>query len=138
MNTESRTKRAPGPGRPEDIDRYVGARMRERRIMLGLKQQEMAELIEVSFQQVYKYEKGTNRVSSGRLYQIAQALSTDVRYFFEGVGGEETFGPTPQQRLLLEIARNFMAIPHRRHQEEIVSLVRALAEPDGGALLPVK
>jgi transcriptional regulator with XRE-family HTH domain len=129
MNTEPRTKRAPGRRRPEGIDRYVGARTRERRMMLGLRQQQLAELIGVSFQQVYKYEQGTNRISAGRLYQIAQALGTDVRYFFEGIGGDAPFRPTQQQRLLLELARNFMAIPHRRHQQEIVSLVRALAEP---------
>jgi transcriptional regulator with XRE-family HTH domain len=129
MNTEPRTKRAPGRRRPEDIDRYVGARTRERRMMLGLRQQQLAELIGVSFQQVYKYEQGTNRISAGRLYQIAQALDTDVRYFFDGIGGNGPFRPTQQQRLLLELVRNFMAIQHRRHQQEIVSLVRALAEP---------
>jgi transcriptional regulator with XRE-family HTH domain len=132
MNAERSTKRAPEQRRPENIDRHVGARMRERRIMLGLRQQELAELIGVSFQQVYKYEKGTNRVSSGRLYLIAQVLGVDVGYFFEGIGGDETFKPTQQQRLLLELARNFMAIPISRHQKEIVSLVRALAAPDTG------
>ena len=80
--------------------------------MLGVSQQKMAELIGVSLQQVHKYEMGTNRVSAGRLYQIAQALGTDVRYFFAGVGEEETFRPTKQQqRRLRELARNFMAIP---------------------------
>ena len=115
--------------RPENIDRHIGGRMRERRLMLGLTQQQLAELIGVSFQQMYKYERGTNRVSSGRLYVIGQVLGVDVGYFFEGIGGDETFRPTQEQRLLLELARNFMAIPHRRHQKEIVALVRALAEP---------
>jgi transcriptional regulator with XRE-family HTH domain len=103
--------------------------MRERRIMLGLTQQQLAELIGVTYQQAHKYEQGINRMAAGRLYKVAQVLGVDVGYFFEGIGGHDTFRPTEQQRLLLELARNFLAISHRRHQEEIVSLVRALAEP---------
>jgi hypothetical protein len=63
------------------------------------------------------------------LSKPAQVLGVDVGYFFDGIGGDEPFRLTQQQRLLLELARNLMAIPHRRHQQEIVSLVRALAEP---------
>jgi len=123
-----------GPGRPgaDDVDRYVGARLRERRFLLGLTQHQLAELIGVSYQQAHKYETGLNRVSAGRLYQIAQALDTDVGYFFEGMGRDSTFMPTQQQRLLLELARDFMAIPLRSHQQGIISLARALAEPDAG------
>jgi transcriptional regulator with XRE-family HTH domain len=58
--------------------------MRERRVMLGLTQQQMAELIGVTYQQAHKYEKGINRVAAGRLYRIAQALGVEVGYFFEG------------------------------------------------------
>jgi transcriptional regulator with XRE-family HTH domain len=126
--------RLPGSrrGRAEHIDRHVGMRMRERRIMLGLSQQQLAELIGVTFQQTYKYEKGITRVAAGHLYEIAQALGVDVGYFFEGIGRDDAFGLTQQQRLLLEFARCFMAIPNRSHQEEIISLARALAEPDAG------
>jgi transcriptional regulator with XRE-family HTH domain len=116
--------------RPQDVDRHVGARMRERRIMLGLTQQQMAELIGVTYQQAHKYEKGINRVAGGRLYQIAKALGVDVSYFYDGINGRsDDFKPTPQQRLLLELARNFTALPSRRHQEAICSLVRALVDP---------
>jgi len=66
------------------MDRHVGARMRERRIMLGLTQQQMAELIGVTYQQAHKYEKGINRIAGGRLYAIAQALGVEVGYFYEG------------------------------------------------------
>jgi len=116
--------------RAQYTDRYVGARMRQRRIMLGLSQREMAALIGVTFQQACKYENGSNRVSSGRLYRIAQALDTDVGYFFEGIGKPDLFRVTQQQRLFLDLVRNFTAIPNRRHREEIASLARALAEPD--------
>ena len=68
-------KRA-GRARAQDADRHVGARMRQRRTMLGLTQQQMAELIGVTYQQAHKYEKGINRVAAGRLYSIAQALGS--------------------------------------------------------------
>jgi transcriptional regulator with XRE-family HTH domain len=104
--------------------------MRERRIMLGLTQQQMAELIGVTYQQAHKYEKGINRVASGRLYNIAQALGVDVGYFFEGLGSDKPFKARPQQRLLLELARNFLSISRRKHQEAFCSLTRALSDPE--------
>ncbi len=120
---------APRP-RAQDIDRYVGARMRERRIMLGLTQQQMAELIGVTYQQAHKYEKGVNRIAGGRLYTIAQALGVEVGYFYEGMQAQpDRFEPTAQQRLILELSRNFAAISDRRQQEAICNLARALADP---------
>jgi transcriptional regulator with XRE-family HTH domain len=103
---KSSTKPGPGRARAQDTDRHVGARMRERRIMLGLTQHQMAELIGVTYQQAHKYEKGINRVAAGRLYHIAQALGVEVGYFFEGLGRDNAFKATPQQRLLLELGRN--------------------------------
>jgi transcriptional regulator with XRE-family HTH domain len=103
--------------------------MRERRIMLGLTQQQIGARIGVTMQQIHRYEKGIHGVmGAGRLYSIAQALGVDVGYFFGGIGRDDTFMPTPQQRLLLDLARNFNAIPSRRHQEELVLLARALAD----------
>lgn len=122
---------APRP-RAQEIDRHVGLRMRERRIMLGLTQQEMADLIGVTYQQAHKYEKGINRIAGGRLFSIAQALGVDVGYFFDGLGGRVAgsgFKPTPQQRLLLELTRNFVGIRNRQHQEALCGLARALANP---------
>jgi len=118
---------APRP-RAQDVDRHVGARMRQRRIMLGLTQQQMAELIGVTYQQAHKYEKGINRIAAGRLSRIAQALGVEIGYFFEGIGQmPQTVAATPQQRLLLELARNFLALPSRRHQEAICNVTRVLA-----------
>ena len=129
---KSSTKRAPGRARAQDTDRHVGARMRERRIMLGLTQRQMAELIRVAFQQAHKYEKGINRIAAGRLYHIAQALGVEVGYFFEELGRDTALKATPQQRLLLELGRNFTAIPIRKHQDAICSLARTMAEPAAG------
>src|SRR6476646_1550530 len=114
MTAAAKLRPSEGAARPraQEVDRHVGARMRERRIMLGLTQQQMAELIGVTYQQAHKYEKGINRIAGGRLYHIAQALGVDVSYFYDGVGLQGgNFTPTPQQRLLLELARNFTALP---------------------------
>jgi transcriptional regulator with XRE-family HTH domain len=103
--------------------------MCERRIMLGLTQKQMAELAGITFRQVYNYERGITGVASGHLYRIAQVLGVEVGFFFE-TGRGDTFMRTPGRRLLLELARTFVAIPVRRHKEEIVRLARALAEPE--------
>src|SRR5215213_9287306 len=114
--------------RAQDTDRCVGARMRERRIMLGLTQQQLAELIGVTYQQAHKYEKGINRIAAGRLSSIAQALGVEISYFFEHAQADQAnVEPSPQQRLLLELARSFIALPSRKHQEAICNLARVLA-----------
>ena len=64
--------------RVTDADKYIGARLRARRLMLGLTQQETAELIGVTYQQQHKYEKGINRIAAGRLYDIARALGVEI------------------------------------------------------------
>ena len=133
MNALPEKQAGRGRARAQDIDRHLGARMRERRIMLGLNQQQMAELIGVTYQQLYKYEKGVNRLSAGRLYTIAQALGVDVTFFFEGMDNGQDFKPTPQQRMLLELARNFKALSNPKHQEALSSLVRAVANMDDGS-----
>ena len=114
-------------GRTQDIDRHVGARIRERRIMLGLTQQQLADLIGVTYQQAHKYERGINRVSAGRLYEIAQVLSVPVGYFFDGLDSAPTRPVSPRERMCLELARNFAQIPNERHQEALSQLVRVLA-----------
>jgi len=114
-------------GRPIDVDRHVGARMRQRRTMLGLTQQQMAELINVTYQQAHKYEKGINRIASGRLYGIAKALGCDVNYFFEGLDADKRIKPhpNPQDRQLLELARTYARLTSK--QKHMVSaLVHSL------------
>jgi transcriptional regulator with XRE-family HTH domain len=124
--------RVAGRSRPQDIDRHVGARMRERRVTLGLTQQQVAELIGVTYQQAHKYEKGINRVSAGRLFSIARALGVEVGYFYEGLQLGGGFVPSPSQRMLLDLVRNFLNVPDPRHREAVAMLARALAESDDG------
>jgi transcriptional regulator with XRE-family HTH domain len=122
-----------GRSRALDVDRYVSLKIRQRRIMLGLTQQQMAELIGVTYQQAHKYETGINRISAGRLYQIARALGVDISYFFEDVDPERSAMSKgqelmPQQRMLLELARNFASIKSRKHQEALCHLARVLGD----------
>jgi transcriptional regulator with XRE-family HTH domain len=116
----------------QNVDRYVGARIRERRIMLGLTQQQLADLIGVTYQQAHKYERGINRVSAGRLYEIAKVLSVPVGYFYEGLDeGAEPKVPTARERMMLELARNFSEIRNEKHQEAFSQLARALSSAGG-------
>ena len=110
--------------RTQDIDRHVGARIRERRIMLGLTQQQLADLIGVTYQQAHKYERGINRVSAGRLYEIARVLNASIGYFYEGLGEEAPRPAAPRQRMLLEIARNFAEIQNEKHQAAVGQVAR--------------
>ena len=115
-------------GRAAAMDQHVGARIRERRTMLGISQQQLAQTIGVTYQQAHKYERGLNRISAGRLYEIAVALGVAVNWFFEGQTAISPMGePTPRQRMCLELARNFAAIDNTRHQEALSQLARALA-----------
>ncbi len=70
------------------IDLYVGQRLRQRRRLLGLTQQKLADAVNIRFQQIQKYESGSNRVSASRLWSLARALSVPVSYFFEGLSAQ--------------------------------------------------
>lgn len=116
------------PARASIADHHVGARIRERRVMLGLSQQQLAQLIGVTYQQAHKYERGLNRISAGRLYEIALVLSVPVSWFFEGLDAETPVAELSQrQRMCLELARNFAAIDNHKHQEALSQMARALA-----------
>lgn len=112
----------------QSIDSHVGTRIRERRVMLGLTQQQLADLIGVTYQQAHKYERGINRVSAGRLFEIARVLNVPIGFFYEGVA---TANDVPvvdihREQMMLELARNFSDIQNERHQEAFSHLARAL------------
>src|SRR6185295_6697928 len=69
---------------PNPVDKYVGSRVRMRRIMLGMSQEKLGEALGLTFQQIQKYEKGTNRVGASRLQQISEILQVPVSFLFEG------------------------------------------------------
>lgn len=138
MDTVSRMQ--PDDGRDEPrrttlkagaVDRHVGARIRERRLMLGLSQQQLADAIGVTYQQAHKYERGLNRIAAGRLYEISQVLGVPISWFFDGIGpGREPAPLTQRQRLCLEVARNFAQIGNERYQLALSQMARALAEAE--------
>ena len=116
--------------RADDVDRWVGMRVRERRLTLGLSQLQLAQLLGVTYQQAHKYEKGVNRIAAGQLYMIARTLGVDVSYFFEGVVDNEGLRPPAPQRMLLELARNFQALPNTKQQSVLCELARIMLEGD--------
>ena len=138
-DTTGEAQRSPNP-----VDLHVGGRVRMRRKVLGVSQERLAEALGLTFQQVQKYERGANRVSASKLYEIARFLSAPIAYFFEGLsdpaapggagvddsGAEQfvhEFLMTPEG---LELAAAFPKIARPRLRRRILDLVRALAEED--------
>jgi transcriptional regulator with XRE-family HTH domain len=127
---------------PNPVDLHVGARVRMRRKFLGMSQEGLAETIELTFQQVQKYERGSNRISASKLWEIAKALKAPVAYFFEGYGENETvegFSESESEQFVhgflmttegIELAEAFPRIKNAKHRRRILELVRSLAEDD--------
>jgi transcriptional regulator with XRE-family HTH domain len=119
---------APQSQRATTMDCHVGARIRERRVMMGLSQQQLARVIGVTYQQEHKYERGLNRISAGRLFAISQALDIEPAWFFEGMSAEVAVAEIPpRQRMHLELMRNFALIKSEKQQEAISNMARSLA-----------
>lgn len=112
----------------EMVDSNIGMKIHELRISMGLSRQQLAAKIGVTHQQLQKYEKGTNRISAGRLSMIAKALNKPVSFFFDDVDTEDNVMPTQHQRMCIEVSRNFLRIKNPMHQNAINLLVRTLAE----------
>ncbi len=112
----------------QELEKHVGQRIRQRRIMLGLTQQELARMVGITYQQAHKYERGINRISAGRLYHVANVLQVDLRYFFDDLQSDESEELSRRERMRLDLARNFSRISDIRKQEAIAQLARVLAE----------
>ena len=115
--TSAGANRAPARrtrGKPTNVDHYVGERVRTQRNILKLTQTELGNMLSVSFQQVQKYENGTNRISVGKLYQIAKALNVPLSFFFEGLPQnvkKNTSYEHGYHKKVLDLARRFEALP---------------------------
>ncbi len=119
----------------EQIDKFIGAKIQELRLAHGLSRQELGEKIEVTHQQLQKYEMGVNRVSAGRLALIAKYLGTSVSTFYEGLDSHlntviNDVSLNQNQRMCIEVSRNFMKIKNPEHKEAINSLIRILAKSE--------
>ncbi|MBL8771243.1 MAG: helix-turn-helix domain-containing protein [Phenylobacterium sp.] len=120
---------------PHPVDRHVGLRIRMRRKEMGVSQERLAESLGITFQQVQKYERGANRVSASKLWEIAAALRTPVAYFYDGLGDQETLAAqrdAAQEFMCssegMELMAAFPRIAEPAVRRKIVELVRVVAE----------
>jgi transcriptional regulator with XRE-family HTH domain len=133
-------KKAPNP-----IDKHVGSRVRMRRMMLAMSQEKLGDALGLTFQQVQKYEKGTNRIGASRLQQISTILQVPVAFFFEGApdmsdgsrgGAKDAPSPAYVSDFLatsdgLALTKAFMRISDAKLRRRIVDLVEQIAGEDG-------
>jgi len=141
---------------PDPIDVHVGQRIRLRRNLVGMTQEQLASSVGVTFQQIQKYERGFNRVSASRLYDIGHVLSVPISFFFQDVNAqvaeerygvlpetfdgagappvlaeEETFSDDPLSRTeTLELVRNYWKIRNERARSQVFALIKAMAQAD--------
>lgn len=122
------------------VDTQIGARIRLRRMLVGISQTELGEKSGVTFQQIQKYEKGTNRVSVSRLHQIAQTLGVPVEFFYEGLsnGGTAKIDNVPDVAGLLgtadalDMLKAFTALDNRAVRRRLVGLTQQLVAAQSG------
>ena len=138
-------KKRASKGTADPIDRYVGSRLRVRRLGLGMSQTKLGQAIGVTFQQVQKYENGANRVGASNLYKMAKALGVDVGFFYDGMpqgtakgkgkgtrGGRaqpsvEIAGDPTRSREIIALMHNYARIAHPRLQKRVFELVKSMA-----------
>ncbi|MGO7425765.1 helix-turn-helix domain-containing protein [Rhizobium ruizarguesonis] len=126
--------------KPNPIDIHVGSRIRLRRTMLGMSQEKLGESLGITFQQIQKYEKGTNRVGASRLQNISNILNVPVSFFFEDAPGEHSAGGGGMEASSsnyvvdflsssegLQLNRAFVKISDPKVRRKVVELVKALA-----------
>jgi transcriptional regulator with XRE-family HTH domain len=122
----------------DEVDAHVGRRLRQRRIALGVSQEQLGQELGLTFQQIQKYEKGQNRISAGRLYKISLILSVSVGYFFEGLSAAQRAdkdGRAPREAEMqaffaspegLALTAGFMRIPDPATRRRIIDLVNTI------------
>jgi len=125
-----------------EVDAYVGGRLRERRILKGLSQTALAETVGLTFQQIQKYERGTDRISASRLYQFSRVLGLPVSHFFDGLTGKvrrvlkaevDTAGLAEGERIFtdrhtLQLVRNYYRIQSAADRRALLGLIRSLGK----------
>ncbi|MCK0149115.1 helix-turn-helix domain-containing protein [Marivita sp. S6314] len=121
------------------VDIHVGKRVRHRRWLVGMTQQQLAEKVGIKFQQIQKYETGANRVSASRLWDIADALDVPVAFFFEGIEEAQQEGAAPAtasdavpsdllgDKEALDLVRSYYAIPENQRRR-LFELARVLSD----------
>ena len=128
------------------VDAHVGHRVRLRRMLIGMSQERLGELLGLTFQQVQKYEKGINRIGAGRLFEVAGILGVPISFFYEDADANAQAGgfaegeePPPVMEFLasgegLQLSLAFMRIKDVKVRRRILDLVRSLADEDRGGV----
>ena len=129
-----------GTKEPQDVDRLVGSRVRMQRMAIGMSQEKLGDACGITFQQIQKYEKGTNRMGASRLHQIARVLQVPVEFFYEGAPSEpddsgKPLADTTSRSMTdflgtsdgLELVKAFMAVKDAKVRRRIVDLTKAVA-----------
>src|SRR6202046_1244628 len=123
------------------IDGQVGNRVRIRRMLLGMSQEKLGDMLGLTFQQVQKYEKGVNRIGAGRLYEVSRILGVPIDFFYEGVAaasqaGFSEAGPPVMEFVSsgegLQLSLAFMKIKDPKVRKRVLDLVKSLSEEDSG------
>src|SRR5438132_1382984 len=136
MRADMANKKQPNP-----IDIHVGSRVRLRRMMLGMSQEKLGESLGITFQQIQKYEKGTNRIGASRIQHISRVLSVPVSFFFDGAPGMANDPPhaagdaEPPNYLVdflattdgIQLNKAFVRIKDAKLRRRVIDLVRAMA-----------
>ena len=120
---------------PHHVDTHVGKRIRQRRWLIGMTQQKLAELVGIKFQQIQKYETGANRVSASRLWDIGQAMGVPVAFFFEGLVMDEEahddVAAVPDDLMTdkeaMELVRSYYSFPEAQRRR-LFDLARVLSD----------
>ncbi|MGO4525489.1 helix-turn-helix domain-containing protein [Microvirga sp. 2MCAF35] len=120
---------------PNEVDRHIGSRVRARRIMLGMSQERLADALGLTFQQVQKYEKGTNRIGASRLLSIAGILDVSFEFFFEGLPGLRAGGFSDDSQMAEfltrsdsdRLVRGFLKLKDEDARRKVADLVDWLA-----------
>lgn len=121
--SQSKSPSGRGMG-PNPVDIYIGQRLRQRRTLLGLTQTELADLLGVTFQQVQKYERGTNRISASRLYDLSNVLEVSLEWFYDNMP-EDVDSLSPRKRAGLAESPQIELEKNHMHSRETLELVRS-------------
>jgi transcriptional regulator with XRE-family HTH domain len=122
------------------VDKYVGSRLRFRRIASGISQDKLGEMVGVTYQQIQKYEKGINRMGSSRLYQFARILLVPISYFFDGYESHEEIQDTINEKNIdnaevTKLVKNFLKIKNKETRKSVIVIAKnaIVTGKDGGS-----
>jgi transcriptional regulator with XRE-family HTH domain len=110
---------------PHPVDIHVGTKIRLTRASRGISQQQLSEILQISFQQLQKYERGINRISASRLWEVSQALGVKVSYFFDGADGHDEQENEEISTRTIELATQINQISNEAVKNQIVGLIKA-------------